>query len=135
MDLERSAFAFFLGDISAQIDVTHQTVGPGTNGVDGTQVGSRRPMADRGLLHEQGFRGGPGNCRHRGDSDQAEFGPSCSWGRAEQQPDDHGQTHNAESVTRDADFAEEASALTRARTLVRAGSSIFDTADIVSRSA
>jgi flagellin len=45
------------------------------------------------------------------------------------------QTTNAESIIRDADFAAEASALTRAQILVQSGTSILQQANLVPQSA
>ncbi|MAF09366.1 flagellin FliC [Candidatus Poribacteria bacterium] len=139
-------FTFFLGDGTAAIDVTQQTAGFSMQGVDFTAAGVGTiggasyvltvadflnqvsaeglvQLADTAVNGVAQIRTEIGAFMNRLEKAQINIQTIME------------NTHNAESVVRDADFAAEASALTRAQILVQSGSSMLNTANLVSQSA
>ena len=141
-----TAFTFFLGDGSASIDVTQQVAGLSLKGVDFTAAGvgtiggtayaltvadflnqvsaeALVQIADTAVNGIAQIRTEVGAFMNRLERSQINIQSIME------------NTANAESVVRDADFAAEASALTRAQILVQAGTSMLSQANLVSQSA
>ena len=141
-----TAFTFFLGDGSASIDVTQQVAGLSLKGADFTAAGvgtiggtayaltvadflnqvsaeALVQIADTAVNGIAQIRTEVGAFMNRLERSQINIQSIME------------NTANAESVVRDADFAAEASALTRAQILVQAGTSMLSQANLVSQSA